>query len=210
MAWAGAVSLRAGDEMTIVERLAHQHLSYIYGSGDLNKGGLDCSGFVQVVFREAYGLELPDEADKQLGYCREHGQVWDATSGWTPATLRPGDLIFFAGPDVLPRSSDVEHVMIYCGGNIMAGAQGKGIQMDKVSGGVGLYYFRPHYPGGVWGEAGDRFFGHRRVFAYGRLTPGQTPTGLMVAEQKPAPAPKSAIAPTPTAAKPFGKSSRVD
>lgn len=184
---AGASFLRADDEMTVVDRLAHQHLNYIYGSGDPGKGGLDCSGFVRLVFREAYGIELPDEADKQLGYCREHGQVWDATSGWTPAVLQPGDLIFFAGPDALPRSSDVEHVMIYCGGNTMAGAQGKGRQQEGAFlGGVGLYYFRVHYPGGIWGEPGDRFIGHRRVFAYGRLAAGQTAAvpNAVAAEQK--------------------------
>src|SRR5476649_128582 len=87
--------LRADDVLTAADRLVRQHLHYIYGSEDFRNGGLDCSGFVQIVFREAGGIDLPNEADKQLDYCREHGQVWDSTSDWTPATLQPGDLIFY-------------------------------------------------------------------------------------------------------------------
>lgn len=174
--------LRAADLLTTVDALARQHLPYVYGSGDLRNGGLDCSGFVQIVFRESYGIELPDEADKQLEYCREHGQVWDATSGWTPGTLQPGDLIFTAGPEARPRTSLVTHVMIYCGHNTMAGAQGRGRQLDGTFSGVGYYFFGTHYPDGVLGESGARFIGHRRVFAYGRL---RTSIGQITHETKP-------------------------
>jgi len=161
--------LHADDVLASADRLARQHLSYLYGSGDLRNGGLDCSGFVQIVFREGRGVDLPNEADKQLDYVRAHGQVWDSTSAWTPALLQPGDLIFYAGPDPLPRASLVSHVMIYCGEDIMAGAQGKGRQLDGLFSGVGYYYFRPQFPSGILGESGERFVGHRRVFAYGRL-----------------------------------------
>src|SRR5882762_8503101 len=85
--------LRADDVLAVADRLVHDHLIYVYGSEDLRNGGLDCSGFTQVVFREAYGVELPNEADKQLAYLREHGQVWDSTSDWAKTTLQPGDLI---------------------------------------------------------------------------------------------------------------------
>ena len=94
----GLPLLRADEVLTVADRLVSQHLSYIYGSEDLRNGGLDCSGFVQVVFRESCGIELPNEADKQLEYCREHGQVWDSTSAWMPETLQPGDLITTGTP----------------------------------------------------------------------------------------------------------------
>jgi len=171
----GAVPLQADDAMTVVDRLARQHLPYIYGSGDVRSGGLDCSGFIQIVFRESCGIELPNEADKQLDYCRLHGQVWDATSAWTPAMLQPGDMIFFAGPYDLPRESRVTHVMIYCGHDTMAGAQGEGHQEDGTLGGVGYYYFYPRFPNGILGESGERFIGHRRVFAYARVNDAQAP-----------------------------------
>jgi len=201
--------LRADDAATVAEHLASQHLAYIYGSEDLRNGGLDCSGFVQVVFREAYGIELPNEADKQLDYCREHGQVWDSTSGWTPETLQPGDLIFFAGPYDLPRESRVIHVMVYCGHDTMAGAQALGRQEDGAIGGVGEYYFKPHYPSGILGESGERFIGHRRVFAYGRVFPAPTSSGPIASIQKSAQV-KTVRTIVPSGSRPFGASSRVD
>jgi len=161
--------LRADDVLTVADRLVHQHLTYVYGSEDLHNGGLDCSGFIQIVFREANGVELPNEADKQLDYLRQHGQIWDSTSGWTSATLQPGDLIFYAGPDQLPRTSLISHVMMYCGHNTIVGAQGKGRQLDGTYGGVGYYHFWPHSPAGIFGESGERFLNHRKIFAYGRL-----------------------------------------
>ena len=207
----GASQVCADDVITVADRLASQHLPYIYGSEDLHNGGLDCSGFVQVIFRESSGIELPNEADKQLDYCRQHGQVWDSTSGWTLETLKPGDLIFFAGPYDLPRESRVIHVMVYCGNNTMAGAQALGRQEDGALGGVGEYYFKPRLPSGVMGEAGDRFIGHRRVFAYGRLNFGPTPIGHeAVASTQKAGSIKSAQSLTRISSRPFGTSSRID
>ena len=178
LAWAGVSQLHAEDVLTVADRLVNQRLSYIYGSEDPHNGGLDCSGFVQIVFRESCGIELPNEADKQLDYCRQHGQVWDSTSGWTPETLKPGDLIFFAGPYDLPRESRIVHVMMYCGYDTMMGAQMLGRREDGVIGGVGEYFFNPRSPSGVFGESGERFIGHRRVFAYGRLNLGTAQVGL--------------------------------
>jgi hypothetical protein len=168
---ASGSTLRAGDVLTVADGIAAQHLRYVYGSNDPSAGGLDCSGFVQVVFRQACGLDLPAEADQQLLYCRQHGQVWDAASGWKPDELRPGDLIFYAGPDALPRASQVSHVMIYCGQGISVGAQGLGRQLTGDTGGVGYFRFHVRTPKGIVGESGDRFIGHRAVFAYARLTP---------------------------------------
>jgi cell wall-associated NlpC family hydrolase len=83
--------------------------------------------------------------------------------------LQPGDLIFYAGPEALPRQSLVSHVMMYCGNGIAVGAQGKGRQLDGTNTGVGYYPFRLRAPQGIFGESGTRFLGHRKVFAYGRL-----------------------------------------
>ncbi len=210
-------SLYADDVLTVADRLVEQHLSYIYGSDDLKTGGLDCSGFVRTVYHDSCGIDLPTEADKQLDYCRDHGQVWYSTSAWTPATLQPGDLIFFAGPYPLPRASQVQHVMIYCGHGVMAGAQGKGRRIDRIGSGVGYYSFLPHAPAGVPGESGDRFINHRHVFAYGRLNvPASTTTPAFVAS-RPEPSTEPAKRPpTKTVvvvtrpAKPFAVNPRID
>jgi hypothetical protein len=188
--------LSADDVLTAADRIVQQHLVYLYGSNDPRSGGLDCSGFVQVLFRQAYGIELPDEADQQLEYVREHGQVWDSTSGWTKATLQPGDLIFYAGPDADSRISLVSHVMIYCGHGISVGSQGIGKRLDGVTSGVGYYHFYVRRPKGVLGESGERFVGHRQVFAYGRLN------------HPPASVPQDAVASNPPAPTPSGGGNR--
>ena len=211
---AGMPLLHADDSLAVADRLIQQHLTYIYGSEDLHKGGLDCSGFIQIVFHDSCGIDLPNEADKQLDYCREYGQVWDSTSGWTPATLQPGDLIFFAGPDLLPRTSLVSHVMIYCGHAVMAGAQGKGQQIDGSVSGVGYYPFGIRSPQGVLGESGTRFIGHRRIFAYGRLTTAPLPVIPAAVAALPAshvnpPVVRTSVAITRNT-KPFGINPRLD
>ena len=180
--------LCADDLMTVADRLVRQNLMYVYGSDDLHNGGLDCSGFTQTVFREACGIELPDEADKQLTYCREHGEVWDSKSDWLPVTLRPGDLVFYAGPRDIPRTSRISHVMIYCGRGIVVGAQVEGKRLDGQRAGVGYYSFGVHFPCGVLGESGERFIGHLKIFAYGRLSliPIATPPALIVSRPAPA------------------------
>jgi hypothetical protein len=210
LAFGGSASLRADDVITRVDELVRLHLPYVYGSEDLRNGGLDCSGFVQIVFRETCGIELPNEADKQLDYCRQHGHVWDATSDWTPETLQPGDLIFFAGPYDLPRESRVTHVMVYCGNDTMAGAQGEGHQENGVFGGVGYYYFHPHYPKGMLGESGERFIGHRHIFAYGRVNAQISPVSQESLALVPKASPVKRSTSEVMASKTFGISSHVD
>ena len=56
-----------------------------YRSGGQSRRGVDCSGFVQLTFRERFGLELPRDTHQQsrLGApISTHG-------------LQPGDLVFF-------------------------------------------------------------------------------------------------------------------
>ena len=64
--------------------------------------GLDCSGFVQVVFKDALGKLLPRTAKEQS----EVGNVIDKQE------LKPGDLVFF---NTMRRA--FSHVGIYLGDN---------------------------------------------------------------------------------------------
>ncbi len=73
---------------------------YRYG-GDDPEGGLDCSGLVSYVYRNAAGIKLPHNASE----IAQMGRVID------PSALRPGDLVFFNTMD-RPYS----HVGIYIGG----------------------------------------------------------------------------------------------
>ena len=71
--------------------------------GASSDAGLDCSGYVQLVYREAAGLVLPRTA-------REQANVGEEVVG--KAELKPGDLVFF---NTMRRA--FSHVGIYLGDN---------------------------------------------------------------------------------------------
>jgi len=94
-------------EQAIVDyALQFQGLPYIYGSTGPN--GYDCSGFVQTVFKNVLGINLPRQADGQ------------ALTGIKVdrAELQPGDIVcYYGNPD---RMNNIGHVMIYIGnGQVM-------------------------------------------------------------------------------------------
>jgi gamma-D-glutamyl-L-lysine dipeptidyl-peptidase len=76
-----------------------------YQWGGVTWGGVDCSGFVQVVFR-LHGIALPRDSDQQsrVGEHAEPGEDF--------ADLRAGDLLFFA-----EAGGPVTHVAISTGGS---------------------------------------------------------------------------------------------
>jgi cell wall-associated NlpC family hydrolase len=69
----------------------------------MNRSGLDCSGFVTLVFREVYGKALP----------RSSSKMWLVGSPIPLSAARPGDLVFFRGGSF----STIDHVGIYMGRN---------------------------------------------------------------------------------------------
>ncbi len=86
---------------------------YVFGGSD-PATGLDCSGLVQLVFRQL-GIALPRTA--QLQYA--------ATTRVPPDQLQPGDLVFFARTYADPHDW-ITHVGIYIG---------DGMQINAPSGG---------------------------------------------------------------------------
>jgi len=82
--------------------------------------GLDCSGYVQVVFKEAIGKLLPRTA-------KEQSQVGDAIDR---NELKPGDLVFF---NTMRRA--FSHVGIYLGDNrfVHAPRTGAEIRVEDMS-----------------------------------------------------------------------------
>jgi len=70
-----------------------------YQMGGLNKNGIDCSGFVHVAFRDAFGMEVPRSTD---ALAREGDQIH-------PDQLEVGDLVFFK------TGRTKRHVGIYVG-----------------------------------------------------------------------------------------------
>lgn len=112
---------------------------YRLGGSDPQQG-LDCSGFVNHVFRQTAGLQLP----------RESQAISQVGLELDPAELQPGDLVFF---NTLDRP--FSHVGIYLGDNRFVHAA------SSRSGGVMLSSLSDSY----WSL---RFEGARRVMTIGQ------------------------------------------
>ncbi len=86
-----------------IVNFARQYIGVLpYGAGNTLNGRVDCSGFVQAVFRE-FGISLPRTSRQQAA---------SAPRYVSEAEMLPGDLIFYGG-----SIGSVSHVAIYTGDN---------------------------------------------------------------------------------------------
>lgn len=79
---------RLSDSITVIASLNDQLSNWRgtpYRYGGMSRGGVDCSGFVLMTFRDKFDLQLPRETRKQA----EIGTEIDKDE------LLPGDLVFF-------------------------------------------------------------------------------------------------------------------
>lgn len=94
--------------------------------GGGTKHGIDCSAFVQSIYREAFGISLP----------RTTNAMAKAGKPVTRSELRAGDLVFFK-PDSYPR-----HVGIYLGkGEFVHVSARKGVMISRTD----SKYWSRHY-----------------------------------------------------------------
>ena len=84
----------------ILQGLKLVGVRYRLGGND-EDSGLDCSGFVRLVFKDSIGASLPRTAREMS----EVGQTIDTSQ------LKPGDLVFFG----IHRNRPFSHVGIYLG-----------------------------------------------------------------------------------------------
>lgn len=105
--------------------MAYLNKPYLWGGMDKDTG-MDCSGFVELVYSGA-GLGLPRVSRDQYA----------ATLYLRPDKVLPGDLIFFAMEH--PGTSLVDHVGIYVGrGFFVHASVSNGVHIDSIS---NPYYF---------------------------------------------------------------------
>jgi cell wall-associated NlpC family hydrolase len=111
-----------------LRKVAESYLGTPYRFGGLGHDGIDCSGFVRQVFREALGVSLPHNAAAMSG----------KGSGISQGNLKPGDLVFFKG------FLFIDHVGIYMGGDYFIHSQTSvGVTYTR----LGAPYFGSHFTG---------------------------------------------------------------
>ncbi len=118
-------------------RLAEQIEAYLgvpYRWGGRSRDGMDCSGFVTVVYENALGLTLPHRART----------MYDLGRLVEPSELQYGDLVFFEKIE----NYGVSHVGIYVGdGQFAHASTTRGVILSRLN--------EPYYR--------ERFVGARRV-----------------------------------------------
>ena len=132
---ARAADVASSASNSSVVDMARRYLGvpYIFGGTDPTRG-LDCSGLVQLVFRQL-GIALPRTAQQQ----------YNATSRLTQDQLQPGDLVFFARTYADPTDW-VTHVGIYIGNGqqVNAPTEGQVVSIQPVFTG----FWGAHFTGG--------------------------------------------------------------
>ena len=112
-----------------IEALSLVGIRYRYG-GNSPEQGLDCSGLVRYVFKEAGGTDLPRTSNEMS----RRGQPVDKQD------LQPGDLVFF---NTLNRA--FSHVGIYLGNNqfIHAPSTGRNVRVENMD----MNYWKARFNG---------------------------------------------------------------
>jgi peptidoglycan DL-endopeptidase CwlO len=99
--------------------LTTRNLRYRFGSADPSTGGLDCSGVIQYLLKNAGVPSVPRDSTGLYLWAEKAGTLQKVRpeSLEDPALqdLRPGDLMFWEGTYDVKRDPPISHVMIYLG-----------------------------------------------------------------------------------------------
>jgi cell wall-associated NlpC family hydrolase len=148
--------------------LTRLNLSYAYGSSDPKNGGMDCSGTVYYLLRQAGVPEVPRDSSEMYKWAWQESRFWAVVSShgdtFELAHLKPGDLLFWTGTYHIDRDPPVTHVMIFLGTDrqtgklVMAGASDGRTFNGQPRNGVSVFDFKIPPAGGE-----SRFIGYAAV-----------------------------------------------
>lgn len=131
--------------------LTNQNLSYKYNSAEPANGGMDCSGFIYYVLSKNGIKDVPRDAREQYIWARKAGtfqSVLDQRDdSFELDRLKPGDLLFWAGPYSAKGEPEITNTMIYLGREkgsnrrLMVGASEGLTYKSKSRSGVSVFDF---------------------------------------------------------------------
>jgi cell wall-associated NlpC family hydrolase len=105
--------------LTAALELTQQNLSYLYGSADPARGGMDCSGTIYFLLQKMGMSDVPRSASQQYVWVRRadvfHSVVSTRLDSFELDALRPGHLLFWTGTYSVDVDPPVTHTMIYLG-----------------------------------------------------------------------------------------------
>ncbi len=156
--------------------LTRKNLGYTFGSADPGKGGMDCSGTIYHLLREAGLKDVPRQSDEICGWVRDRTLLVrpteaDSLAHAQFAALRPGDLLFWSGTyQTAPRDIPVTHVMLYLGKlkktakPVMFGASDGRVYQGERRSGVSVFDFTLPRVGGA-----ASFYGYGMIPGVGKI-----------------------------------------
>jgi cell wall-associated NlpC family hydrolase len=169
--------------------LTKLNLAYKYGSSDPKEGGMDCSGTVYYLLRQAGLPDVPRDASGMYRWVWTEGSFQSVVSHkddtFELSRLKPGDLLFWTGTYQVERDPPVTHVMIYLGINrhsgrrTMVGASEGRRFNDQSQYGVSVFDFTlpgPRRPPSAGAETSSPTDPQSRFIGYGSI-PGLEAVG---------------------------------
>jgi len=144
--------------------LEQQNLTYLYGSDNPVRGGMDCSGAISYLLKSFLPSLTLRQADNIYKWAWQKGKFYAVNghsfSSFEFEKLQPGDLLFWSGTYKVSRDPPITHVMIYLGKNkkqqrVMFGSSnGRTYEGNKIYG-VSVFDFKLPGP-----DSSSRFIGY--------------------------------------------------
>jgi hypothetical protein len=156
------------DLLTKSLALTQQNLGYLFGSSDPALKGMDCSGTIFYLLREAGIKDVPRSSEEIYKWVLKEGTLQPVNAASLDSrsfdSLRPGDLLFWTGTYSAGGKSTVTHTMIFLGHAksdglpLMVGSSDGRTYRGKKCFGVSVFDFRLPKE-----ESKSRFVGFARV-----------------------------------------------